>query len=93
MAKDAVVSEDLAAKFATEKDTPYLRWVRDEGLDIIGAHYVPQPAHGRAEAVGAARRPRRLHQPRSLAHLERLLRLRDPAGGKSSRRSASCSRK
>src|SRR3989442_5736428 len=40
MAKDAVVSEELAKKFATEKDTPYLRWVRGEGLDIIGAHYV-----------------------------------------------------
>ncbi len=40
MAKDAVVSEELAKKFATEKDTPYLRWVRSEGLDIIGAHYV-----------------------------------------------------
>ena len=40
MAKDAIVSEDLAAKFSTEKDTPYLRWVRAEGLDIIGAHYV-----------------------------------------------------
>jgi oxalate decarboxylase/phosphoglucose isomerase-like protein (cupin superfamily) len=41
MAKDAIVTEDLAKKFATEKDTPYLRWVRGEGLDIIGAHYVP----------------------------------------------------
>src|SRR5487761_945052 len=40
MAKDAMVSEELAKKFATEKDTPYLRWVRAEGLDIIGAHYV-----------------------------------------------------
>ena len=40
MAKDAVVSDELAKKFATEKDTPYLRWVRSEGLDIIGAHYV-----------------------------------------------------
>ncbi|HVB90169.1 MAG TPA: hypothetical protein VND97_08220 [Beijerinckiaceae bacterium] len=40
MAKDALVSEDLAKKFATEKDTPYLRWVRAEGLDIVGAHYV-----------------------------------------------------
>jgi oxalate decarboxylase/phosphoglucose isomerase-like protein (cupin superfamily) len=40
MAKEAVASEDLAKKFATEKDTPYLRWVRAEGLDIIGAHYV-----------------------------------------------------
>src|SRR6202162_4307630 len=40
MAKDAIVSEELAKKFATEKDTPYLRWIRAEGLDIIGAHYV-----------------------------------------------------
>src|SRR5436853_2265709 len=40
MAKDAIVSEELAKKFSTEKDTPYLRWVRSEGLDIIGAHYV-----------------------------------------------------
>jgi len=41
MAKDAVVSEELAKKFAVEKDTPYTRWVRNEGLDIIAAHYVP----------------------------------------------------
>jgi oxalate decarboxylase/phosphoglucose isomerase-like protein (cupin superfamily) len=41
VAKDAIVSNELAAKFATEKDTPYLRWVRGEGLDIIGANYVP----------------------------------------------------
>src|SRR6266513_3094198 len=40
MAKDAVVSDELAKKFSTEKDTPYLRWVRGEGLDIISAHYV-----------------------------------------------------
>jgi oxalate decarboxylase/phosphoglucose isomerase-like protein (cupin superfamily) len=39
--KDAIVSEELASKFATEKDTPYTRWVRNEGLDIIAAHYVP----------------------------------------------------
>ena len=41
MAKNAIVSDDLAQKFATEKDTPYQRWVRNEGLDIISAHYVP----------------------------------------------------
>ena len=41
MAKNAIVSEELAKKFATEKDSPYTRWVRSEGLDIIGAHYVP----------------------------------------------------
>ena len=38
--RDAIVSADLANKFATEKDTPYLRWVRSQGLDIISAHYV-----------------------------------------------------
>ncbi len=41
MAGNAVVSEEFARKFATEKETPYTRWVRGEGLDIIGAHYVP----------------------------------------------------
>ena len=40
MAKDEIVSNELAQKFATEKDTPYLRFVRGEGLDIISAHYV-----------------------------------------------------
>src|SRR6476660_2478013 len=35
-----MVSEDLAQKFKTEKDSPYLRWVRGEGLDILSAHYV-----------------------------------------------------
>ncbi len=40
MAKDAIVSEDMAKKFATEKDSPYVRWVRDEGLEIISAHYI-----------------------------------------------------
>jgi oxalate decarboxylase/phosphoglucose isomerase-like protein (cupin superfamily) len=39
--RDALVSEELASKFATEKDSPYTRWVRAEGLDIISAHYVP----------------------------------------------------
>src|SRR4051794_29550215 len=41
MAKDALVSEDLAKKFASEKETPYTRWVRGEGLDIISSFYVP----------------------------------------------------
>jgi hypothetical protein len=41
MAKTAIVSEELAKKFASEKDSPYTRWVRNEGLDIIGAHYMP----------------------------------------------------
>src|SRR4029453_14129817 len=41
MAKDALVSEDLAQKFASEKETPYTRWVKAEGLDIISSFYVP----------------------------------------------------
>ena len=82
MAKNAVVSEDLANKFATEKDTAYLRWVRGEGLDIIGAHYMSEFANRRAQAVAAARRLRRVHQSRGLAHLERLLCVRNPARGK-----------
>jgi len=41
MAKDVLVSEDLAKKFASEKETPYTRWVRAEGLDIISSFYVP----------------------------------------------------
>ena len=40
VAKEVLVSEEMANKFKTEKDTPYLRWVRGEGLDIISAHYV-----------------------------------------------------
>lgn len=40
-AKDAVASEELAQKFRVEKDSAYERFVRSDGLDIIGAHYVP----------------------------------------------------
>jgi oxalate decarboxylase/phosphoglucose isomerase-like protein (cupin superfamily) len=40
MAKNAIVSEELASKFATEKETPYTRWVAKEGLDIIPSIYV-----------------------------------------------------
>ena len=35
------VSAEFARKFASEKETPYERWVQGEGLDIISAHYVP----------------------------------------------------
>lgn len=47
MVNEIKVSEDLAAKFAAEKDknTPYVRWVTGEGLDIIPAHYVPNLRH------------------------------------------------
>jgi oxalate decarboxylase/phosphoglucose isomerase-like protein (cupin superfamily) len=43
MADKTVVSDELAKKFATEKDwdTPYRRWIRQEGLDVIPAHYIP----------------------------------------------------
>jgi len=41
VAQDAVVSKELADKFRTEKDSPYARFVRNDGLDIISAHYVP----------------------------------------------------
>src|SRR5262245_22167943 len=34
------VSKETADKFKAEKDTPYLRFVRSEGLDIISAQYV-----------------------------------------------------
>lgn len=40
MSERAVVSEAFAQKFATEKDSPYTRWVRNEGLDIFPAMYV-----------------------------------------------------
>ena len=40
MPANATVSDELASKFATEKETPYTRWVRGEGLDIVSAHYV-----------------------------------------------------
>ncbi len=36
-----IVSDELAKKFATEKETPYTRWVRDEGLDILDSIYIP----------------------------------------------------
>jgi oxalate decarboxylase/phosphoglucose isomerase-like protein (cupin superfamily) len=41
VAQDALVSDKLAKNFVNEKDSPYTRWIRDEGLDTIGAHYVP----------------------------------------------------
>ena len=40
MAQAPDVSAEMAKKFETEKDTPYERWARAEGLDIIPAHYV-----------------------------------------------------
>ncbi len=45
MASTAIVSEELAKKFASEKDSPYEKWVRDQGLDIISAFYVKNLRH------------------------------------------------
>ena len=36
----AIVSDEMAKKFASEKETPYVRWVHDQGLDIIDSVYV-----------------------------------------------------
>jgi hypothetical protein len=69
MAKDAVVSRELAEKFKTEKDSPYLRFVRAEGLDIISAQYVQN-----LRTVDLKQWPRR-----NFAYLQRLLCLRDRA--------------
>ena len=38
---ELLVSKETADKFRAEKDTPYLRFVRSEGLEIISAQYVP----------------------------------------------------
>jgi len=38
---NATVPAEFASKFATEKDSPYTRWVRGEGLDIISSFHVP----------------------------------------------------
>jgi oxalate decarboxylase/phosphoglucose isomerase-like protein (cupin superfamily) len=39
--KNALVSDAIAKKFASEKETPYTRWIAAEGLDIIDAMFVP----------------------------------------------------
>ena len=39
--RDAIVSDELANKFAAEKETPYTRWVKGEGLEFTGALYFP----------------------------------------------------
>ena len=38
--KNAMVSDEFAKKFASEKETPYTRWVKNEGLDLISSTYV-----------------------------------------------------
>ena len=72
MANDTLVSEEFAKKFATEKETPYTRWVRAEGLDIISSFYVPN-LH--TVELHAPRWSRCLPQSRRVTHVQRLLRL------------------
>ena len=36
----AIVDAQLASKFATEKDSPYTRWVASEVLDIVSGFYI-----------------------------------------------------
>ena len=93
MTKNAMASDDLAQKFKTEKDTPYLRWVRGEGLDVISSHYVRNLRT--VELKPWARRggkgvPSTSDALRTSNDCLRARRSRRPA---SSRRSASCSRR
>jgi hypothetical protein len=77
MAKDAIVSRELADKFKTEKNSPYLRFVRARP----GHHQRPvhaEPAHGDSSPGRAGTKG--IHQSRGVAHLERLLNLRIAAG-------------
>ena len=37
---EPTVDAALASKFATEKDSPYARWVASEGLEIVSGHHV-----------------------------------------------------
>ena len=93
MAKNAIVSEELAKKFATEKETPYTRWVRSEGLDIIPALYVPN-LHT-VELKPWARRGGNavfLNHDASRTSNDCYV-MRDPARQEARARSASCSRK
>ena len=40
MPQGVIVSQEFAQKFATEKDSVYQAWVREQGLDFISAQYV-----------------------------------------------------
>ena len=82
MPKDAVASDDMAKKFATEKETPYTRWVRAEGLEIVSSFYVPDlhsvelrpwPRRGALREAGDRANPR--DEPRAGNALQR-----EPAG-------------
>ena len=92
MAKDAIVSDELANKFATEKETPYTRWVpRKASISFLRStceilHTVPLKPWARRGGNGvyvnhdASRTSNDCYVWRS-------------SRAASSRRSASCSRK
>ena len=79
---DVKVSEDLAKKFATEKDTPTCAGCAPGGARHHQRHYVPNLRT--VELKPWARRGGSgvFINHEALAHLQRLLRLRNPAGGK-----------
>jgi len=91
MARDAFVPEEFAKKFAPKKRHAYARWVRSEGLDIIGATTLrtcapPRSSRGQgAEESGVYL----ITMPRGP---RRLLRVRNPARQKLAR-SDSCSKR
>ena len=72
-AQDARVSEEMAKKFATEKETPYTRWVHSEGLEIKSAIYqLNQKIREKLSARcrhGKARRKVQIANPRLHARL------------------------
>ncbi|MGA0182406.1 MAG: ethanolamine ammonia lyase-activating protein, partial [Candidatus Puniceispirillaceae bacterium] len=45
MIKNAIVSDKLADKFRTEKETTYTRFIANEGLDIVDGLYVRNLNH------------------------------------------------
>jgi len=62
VAKDVLVSEEMANKFKTEKDTPYLRFVRGEGLTSSARNMFPISARSSSSwAASRRRRQGRVH--------------------------------
>ena len=92
MNKDAMVSDEMASKFATEKETPYTNWVRGEGLDIISAHYIAN-LHTVDLKPWARRGGRGVYINHEASRTSNDCYVCEIPPAASSRRSASCSRK
>src|SRR6266568_3784313 len=71
MARNAIVSEEFAKKFATEKDTPYARWVRGAGLERLLRVRNPRGAEARAPETAVRRDDLRIGRTRVYHGLER----------------------